>query len=143
MRAQGFTLVELMIAVVIIAVIASIAVPQYQIYVARSQVAASLAEVSPGKTRYEILINDGSGNTLTSAAVIGLTTAPTSRCSNIIVRAPSSDGSQDHAIDCTIRGNPRVNGFKVTWGRSAEGTWTCSTDLPPADKDRFSPSSCS
>ncbi|PPU27733.1 pilin [Xanthomonas arboricola] len=138
----GFTLIELMIVVAIIAVLASIAIPQYQIYVARSQVAASLAEVSPGKTRYEILVNDSEGGALTSASVIGLTVTSTSRCSTINVLAPDANGSQVHAIDCTIRGNPRVNGFKITWARSADGIWSCSTDLPTADKERFSSVAC-
>ncbi|MCC4635535.1 pilin [Xanthomonas dyei] len=141
-RGGGFTLIELMIVIAIIAVLASIAIPQYQIYVAKSQVAAGLAEVSPGKTRYEILVNDSEGSTLTSASAIGLTVTATSRCSSIGVLAPDANGAQTHAIDCTLRGNPRVNGAKVTWARDANGIWTCSTDLASADKDRFSPASC-
>ncbi|MEA0736222.1 pilin [Xanthomonas campestris pv. raphani] len=141
-RLRGFTLIELMIVIAVIAVLASIAIPQYQVYVAKSQVAAGLAEVSPGKTRYEILVNDSEGSTLTSASAIGLTVTATSRCSAIDVLAPDTNGAQAHAIDCTLRGNPRVNGTKVTWARNANGIWICSTDLPPADKDRFSPASC-
>ncbi|WP_372166330.1 pilin [Xanthomonas axonopodis] len=141
-RFRGFTLIELMIVIAIIAVLALVAMPQYQIYVAKSQVAAGLAEVSPGKTRYEILVNDSEGSTLTSASAIGLTVTATSRCSAIDVFAPDASGAQAHAIDCTVRGNPRVNGIKLTWARDANGIWTCSTDLSAADKDRFAPASC-
>ncbi|WP_338141969.1 pilin [Xanthomonas vasicola] len=106
------------------------------------KVAAGLAEISPGKTRYEIILNDGSGSALNSAAAIGLTVASANRCSAVNVHTPNADGSQEDAIECTIRGNPLVNGSKVTWARNADGTWSCSTNLTTADKERFSPSSC-
>ncbi|MFP7117363.1 prepilin-type N-terminal cleavage/methylation domain-containing protein, partial [Xanthomonas hortorum] len=58
-KQQGFTLIELMIVVAIIAIIAilaAIALPAYQNYVAKSQVAAALAEITPGKTQYEVMV---------------------------------------------------------------------------------------
>ena len=57
-KAQGgFTLIELMIVVAIIGILAAVAIPAYQNYVAKSKFSAALAEVSAGKTGFEVKVN--------------------------------------------------------------------------------------
>lgn len=52
-KQQGFTLIELMIVVAIIGILAAIAIPQYQNYVARSQVAEAISLLNGAKTGVE------------------------------------------------------------------------------------------
>ena len=60
MNAQkGFTLIELMIVIAIIGILAAIAIPQYQNYIARSQVSRVMGETGTIKTAVDTCIQAG------------------------------------------------------------------------------------
>lgn len=139
---QGFTLIELMIVVAIIAILAAIALPAYQNYVARSQVTAGLAEINPGKVGAEDLINRGAS--ASSPTDIGLAAGPTERCAYTV----DVDGTTGEAtIACELQNvNPRAAGT-ITLTRdggeedgalTGSGAWTCTA----TQADQFVPAGC-
>lgn len=132
MNARGFTLIELMIVVAIIAILAAIALPAYQNYVARSQAAAGLADIVGGRSPFESELIAESVVT-TDPTLIGLQPA-TTRCSLIEI-----DSAATGFIRCTLRGNPLIQGRSLTLRRDTNGTWSCETDITDA---RHRPAHC-
>lgn len=134
-KQQGFTLIELMIVVAIIAILAAIALPAYQNYVAKSQVTAGLADIRGGVTAYEEGIQSGSSLDPTTVTNLGLN-ASTPRCAITATGSFTADGGQ--TINCVLKGNPKVVGDFVRLTRNADGQWACSTDA----EEKYRPAGC-
>tara|TARA_R110000868_G_scaffold80720_1_gene229098 strand:- start:99 stop:602 length:504 start_codon:yes stop_codon:yes gene_type:complete len=54
---KGFTLIELMIVIAIIGILAAVAIPQYQNYIARTEVQTSIADVRGAMLAFEDYAN--------------------------------------------------------------------------------------
>lgn len=132
-KQQGFTLIELMIVIAIIAILAAIALPAYQDYSAKSQVAAGLAEITPAKINIESKVADGISTPISTPTEVGLQAGPTDRCAYTVSVAVTGEST----VTCTLKGNAQVAGQTVVWKRAADtsagvvGTWTCTTSVAP------------
>jgi type IV pilus assembly protein PilA len=141
---KGFTLIELMIVVAIIAILAAIAIPQYQNYVARSQVTRGASELGALKTAAEDCIvrgidtvGDGAGE---------CENIPETALSGLFNAAPTVTLGADATISGTMDGevSPAVSGATITYTRDgAAGTWTCEVSGGGTGwKSSFIPSGC-
>ena len=113
-RVKGVTLIELMTVVVIVAILASIAVPSYRRYLVRSQrtdATTALLRISAGEEKF--LVQNGKYTT-------DLTSKPTD--GGLGLTAVSEQGFYDLRVDLTTTGYTVTGSVKTDKGQKDDKT---------------------
>ena len=153
-KQQGFTLIELMIVVAIIGILAAIAIPQYQNYVARSQMSEAFTLTGGLKTDVVSHYAETGSCPTNSSGQFG---APGDYSGTYVAQVDL--GNSGTAGECTIEAtmkaasgndiNASIAGKKLKLtmtDNSASGgatsgstSWVCTSDADP----QYLPNSCS
>lgn len=139
---KGFTLIEIMIAVAIIAILSSIAIVQYQTYTSRTQINRVIYEAANLKTPVEICLSNGRTQVGTNPEDCNIAAMG----SNLIV-GESQNGTNlgkgvgvprvpnvltNETVITAVLGNSAsasLKGKQIVWTRLPDSTWECSTNI--------------
>ncbi len=156
---KGFTLIELMIVIAIIGILAAIAIPQYQNYIARSQVSRVMGEGSNVKSAIEDCINNGmlkavvhfsspsdeantcvTGATASNLLGTAITTDAAKKNFPLVTITPTETEGVTATSVATFGGNAAgsVKSKQLTWERENTGAWYCYTTVD----QKYRPSGC-
>jgi type IV pilus assembly protein PilA len=135
---KGFTLIELMIVVAIIAILAAIAIPAYQDYTIRAQISDGLSLASGSKTAVaEYYQNRGAYPTNNTIAGVA---APTSIVGNFVSSTTITNGLITVAYS-TPQANAKISSSTVLLSPTDRGgsiEWDCTSSI----LDRYLPTQC-
>ncbi len=126
-RSRGFTLIELMIAVAIVAILAAIAIPSYSEYIRRGRITEAVSALSGMRVKMEQYFQDN--RTYVGACVAG-TIAPAPTDSTNFTYACSGLAATTYTVTATGQGGLGGYAYSIDQSNVRSTTMTAPSTWP-------------